>query len=65
VWEEFVEAATGTPGNPMSDADLVDKYLDLVSDRLGAIRAKEIANQALAAADLADVGTLVGMLTER
>lgn len=63
VWEEFVEAATGTPRNPMSDADLVDKFLDLVTDRLGPIRAKQIANQALAAADLKDVRELMGMLS--
>ncbi len=63
VWEEFVGAATGTPGNPMSDADLIDKFLDLVADRFGPIRAKQIANQALAAADLTDVRDLVTLLS--
>ena len=62
VWEEFVEAATGTPGNPMSDADLVDKFLDLVADRYTPLRAKQIANQALNAADLPDVSELVALL---
>jgi 2-methylcitrate dehydratase PrpD len=63
VWEEFVEAATGTPGNPMSDADLVDKFLDLVTDRLGPIRAKELANRALGAEDLGDTRDLIGLLS--
>jgi len=61
-WEEFVEAATGTPGNPMSDADLVEKFLDLVADRFTAIQAKRIADQALAADELADVRKLMELL---
>ncbi len=64
VWEEFVEAATGTPGNPMSDADLMDKFLDLVAGRYSPIRAKQIANQALAAAGLTDVRELMALLSE-
>jgi 2-methylcitrate dehydratase PrpD len=64
VWEEIVQAATGTPGNPMSDGDLVDKFLDLVADRFTPIRAKQIANQALAAADITDVRELTVLLSE-
>ena len=62
--EEFVEAATGTPGNPMSDADLVDKFMDLVAERFTPIRARQIASQALAAADLEDVSELTALLDE-
>jgi 2-methylcitrate dehydratase PrpD len=61
-WEEHVTAATGTPGNPMSDADLVDKFIDLVEGRLTVIRAREIAARAMAAADLTDIRELTALL---
>lgn len=62
MWEEHVTAATGTPGNPMSDADLVDKFLDLVDGRLTVLRGREIASVGMAAADLANVRELTRML---
>ena len=64
VAEEFVEAATGTPRNPMSDDDLLEKFLDLVGGRFTPVRAKEIASQALRATELSDVRQLTALLTK-
>jgi 2-methylcitrate dehydratase PrpD len=61
-WEETVEAATGTPGNPMSDEDVVEKYLDLVGDRLDAEQARQIADRALAIEQESDVRQLMALI---
>ena len=62
-WEDHVAAATGTPDNPMSDADVVDKFVDLVDDRMTPLDARRVAAAALAATEIADVRELVAQLT--
>jgi 2-methylcitrate dehydratase PrpD len=61
-WEDHVAAATGTPDNPMSDAEVIDKFLDLVADRMTPLRARRVAAVALAAGELNDVKELLAEL---
>jgi 2-methylcitrate dehydratase PrpD len=63
TWEESVAAATGTPGNPMRDEEVVEKFLDLVVDRMDQDRARAIADQALAIETSGDVRELMGRVT--
>ncbi|MEW2550034.1 MmgE/PrpD family protein [Streptomyces sp. NPDC047002] len=49
----------GTPGNPMTDADLAAKFLDVAAPRLGAGPARSLLDTCWAAEDLADFGDLV------
>jgi 2-methylcitrate dehydratase PrpD len=62
TWHEDVHDASGTPGNPMSDEDVVEKFMDLVEGRLAPDAARDLARQALAADEVADVRTLTGLL---
>jgi 2-methylcitrate dehydratase PrpD len=48
----------GSAANPMSDADLETKFLDLAIPVVGAERAKTLAAQTWAIADLSDAGAL-------
>jgi 2-methylcitrate dehydratase PrpD len=63
VWQEEIGAASGTPGNPMSDADVVEKFLDLVAGQLELGAARRVADTALGAARLPDVRELLAALT--
>lgn len=62
TWERHVAAASGTPSNPMTDEDLLEKFLDLVAERLDSDRAHRLATGALRAADVADVRELTAHL---
>jgi 2-methylcitrate dehydratase PrpD len=62
TWTEHVTAATGTPQNPMSDADVVEKFRDLALTRLGEARVNELGQRALAATGLASVRDLTALL---
>jgi 2-methylcitrate dehydratase PrpD len=57
-WTEHVSAATGTPGNPMSDQDLIEKFRDLAASRLSADALEELVGKALGAAHLGSVRAL-------
>ncbi len=61
-WEESIEAATGTPGNPMSDQEVVEKFLDLVTDRMDPARARAVAEQALGIENAADVRQFMALV---
>jgi 2-methylcitrate dehydratase PrpD len=63
TWDETIAAATGTPGNPMSDEEVVDKYLDLVGERLDPARARAVADRTLAIEREGDVRELMALLT--
>ncbi len=63
TWTERVEAATGTPGNPMSDEALREKFQDLVGGQLGP-SAERLAEAALAASRLPSIDE-VFRLSER
>ena len=52
-WEQTISAATGTPGNPMSDDDLREKFLDLTTEHLGAM-ADQLFDRALSVGSLVD-----------
>lgn len=56
---EHVTAATGTPENPISDAELREKFMDLVEPVLGARAGERIATLVERLDELADVGELV------
>jgi 2-methylcitrate dehydratase PrpD len=62
AWHEEVHDATGTPGNPMSDDDVVEKFLDLIEGRLRRDRAGELARRALNAVEVPDVRELTALL---
>jgi hypothetical protein len=47
----------------MSDADVIEKFLDLVADRLTPLDARRIATTALEATNVTDVRELVAELT--
>lgn len=63
-WQEHVTAASGTPGNPMTDDDLVEKYLDLVSEAWDEQVARQVAELALGAHEVPSIGSLTGMLSK-
>jgi 2-methylcitrate dehydratase PrpD len=63
TWHEEVHDATGTPGNPMTDEDIVAKYLDLVEGRLTPERARELADRAMHATDVDDVRSLTALVS--
>jgi 2-methylcitrate dehydratase PrpD len=64
---ERVEAVRGTPRNPMSRGEIVDKARDLMGPVLGASRAAALVDALLALDTLADVRELRPLLqrTER
>jgi 2-methylcitrate dehydratase PrpD len=62
-WEETVSAATGTPRNPMSDEQIVEKFLDLVDGRLAPTQARAVSDRMLAIEREGDVRDLVALLT--
>ena len=53
-----IDAATGTPENPISDNELRRKFLDLVEPVLGAERGRELLGHAERIDDLASLGPL-------
>jgi 2-methylcitrate dehydratase PrpD len=59
---ERVEAVRGTPRNPMSRAEIVDKARDLIGPVLGAARATALIDALLALDTLGDVRTLRPLL---
>jgi 2-methylcitrate dehydratase PrpD len=59
---ERVEAVRGTPRNPMSRAEIVDKARDLIGPVLGAARATALIDGLLALDTLPDVRTLRPLL---
>jgi 2-methylcitrate dehydratase PrpD len=59
VWEQSVEAASGTPRNPLSDEEIQEKFLDLVQERLGRSTAIQVAERALNARRLSRVDDLM------
>ncbi|MFI6347886.1 MmgE/PrpD family protein [Streptomyces sp. NPDC050560] len=59
VLKETVAHNKGTPGNPMTDADIEAKFLDAAAPRLGAGPARELLATCWAAEELADFGDLV------
>lgn len=63
TWEESVDAASGTPGNPMSDRELVEKFLDLVAGRLDTAHGQAIAERALAIDREPSVRDFVALIT--
>jgi 2-methylcitrate dehydratase PrpD len=59
---ERVEAVRGTPRNPMSRPEIVDKARDLIGPVLGSSRAGALIDALLALDTLADVRTLRPLL---
>lgn len=60
---ERVEAATGTAGNPMSDDDLVGKFMDLAGLVLPREKVERLVEQVWRIEKLEDVGELVALAT--
>ena len=63
TWEEVVDAATGTPGNPMSDDEVSDKFFDLVADRMSAAQARRVAETAFGMEQSGQVRDLMTLVT--
>jgi 2-methylcitrate dehydratase PrpD len=62
VYTEKVEHPTGTPGNPMSDAMVQDKFLGLATAALGSDKAKRAERGIWELDKLADVRELLPLL---
>lgn len=60
---ERVEAATGTPGNPMSDDELVGKFLDLALRILPRDKAEQLVDQVWRLERLEDASRLIDLAT--
>lgn len=60
---ERVEAASGTPENPLSDDDLVGKFMDLVLPVLPREKAEKLVEACWELDQLEDVSTLVRLAT--
>ena len=58
-----VEHAGGTPQNPLSDEQLVDKFRALADPVLGAERAANLVSRLWSVGDAADVGEIVKLAT--
>jgi 2-methylcitrate dehydratase PrpD len=58
-----VEAVRGTPRNPMSRAEIVDKARDLIAPVLGAARAPALIDALLALDTLGDIRSLRPLLS--
>ncbi len=63
VLVERVEAASGTPGNPVSDEDLEEKFMDLVLPLLPREKAEGLAEQVRQLERLEDVSRLIELAT--
>ncbi|MEA2638685.1 MAG: hypothetical protein QOF51_79, partial [Chloroflexota bacterium] len=61
-WEHEVRHASGTPENPLTDNDLVEKFLDLVDGKLPPDRARNVAVRALTADKLPAIRDLMALL---
>lgn len=62
VHERSVSAPRGTPGAPLTDADVVEKFVSLASPVLGYSRAAEFAAAVDRLEDAADIGALMSRL---
>jgi 2-methylcitrate dehydratase PrpD len=60
---ERVEAATGTPDNPMPDDELVDKFMDLVLPVLPRDRAERLVDAVWELDSMEDASTLAALST--
>jgi 2-methylcitrate dehydratase PrpD len=65
VITEHVLAATGTPGNPISDEELREKFLDLVEPVLGVEAGKKIIALVDRLESMSDIGELVSSTIRR
>jgi len=60
---ERVEAASGTPANPLSDADLVQKFMDLVLPVLPRDKAERMMDRAWKLEQVEDLSRLIELAT--
>jgi len=61
-YSERIDAVRGTPRNPMSRSEVMDKALDLIGPVLGTGQAKELANLVLALEDQPNLNKLMRLL---
>lgn len=60
---ERVEAATGTPENPLSDEELMDKFMDLVLPVLPREKAERLVQEVARLESAADLSRLIALAT--
>ncbi|HEX2987700.1 MAG TPA: MmgE/PrpD family protein [Chloroflexota bacterium] len=65
VLVERVEAATGTPDNPMPDDQLMEKYMELATRTLSRERAEQLAEQVDRLEQMEELSLLIGTATNR
>jgi 2-methylcitrate dehydratase PrpD len=63
AWDQSVDAATGTPENPMSDDEVVEKFLDLTSERLPQDRARDLAQKILTGGSVPNTRDIMAAIT--
>ena len=61
-YSERVEAVRGTPRNPMSRQEVIDKALDLIGPVLGSQQAKDLSKLVLGIEAQPDLGKLIYLL---
>jgi 2-methylcitrate dehydratase PrpD len=59
VWSERIEHATGSPGNPLSDARLEEKFLTLATHTLDEAEAKSLLERCWRLDEVSNVAGLV------
>ncbi len=59
--KERVEAASGTPRNPLSDADLLDKFMDLTLPVLPRDRAEQLVEEVSHLDEVTDLSRLIAL----
>ena len=64
-YSERVEAVRGTPRNPMSRQEVIDKALDLIGPVLGSQQAKDLSKLVLGIEAQPDLGKLIYLLKNK
>jgi hypothetical protein len=62
VLRHHAKAVRGTPDDPMTRAEVMDKAVDLMAPILGAAQARELTRQVIHLDDVADAGAVLGAL---
>jgi hypothetical protein len=62
VLRHHAKAVRGTPDDPMTRTEVMDKAVDLMAPILGTAQATELARQVIHLDEVADAGAILGAL---